>query len=96
MALYILIAYFILFPLVIIAELAVIIDKINIKKQIEVTTPRTIRRKHTNIQKSNYSNAFNRRGEQKTKFDYSKYKNSNGLYAPVKPKEGIEISKEEE
>lgn len=88
--------YFLLFPIVAIFMLGMIIyklDNLNSKKE---ENKKAFKRTHTKIESSNYGSVFSRRGEPKAEFDYSKYKNKSGLYTPVKPKNGIEISKEKE
>lgn len=64
------------------------ISEINSK---EVDTKKTKEkgiRKHLAIQNSKYENSFGGR------YSYDKYKNTDGLYEPVKPSKGIELKKE--
>ena len=58
------------------------------KRENKTKTTKAIR-KHSSIEKSNYSNSF---GGRKA---YEIYKNKSGLYEPVTPSKGIQIKKKE-
>lgn len=83
--------YMIIFPVTTIAMLYKILDKLEKEK---ANIERTQKRKtHPSIAKSNYTSVLTGR---KSMPEYEKYKNKDGLYEPIKPKNGIEIKKRED
>jgi hypothetical protein len=69
-----------------------IVSKMNeqIKEVDTKKEEKEIKRKHLAVGQSDFENAF---GGRKA---YAIYKNTNGLYEPVKPSNGIPIKKKEE
>lgn len=57
----------------------------------EQNKPKQFKREHAFVSKTNFGNILNGRTNV-----YAKYKNKDGLYEPVKTKNGIELKKREE
>lgn len=89
------IVYMFLLPVTVIYCLIKILDIVeDLRRQIDYTEQKAEtniqkRRTHKRIAISDYGNVFSKRN---TTYDYSEYKNQNGLYEPVKPHKGIKLS----
>ena len=71
-------------------QIQILKDEIKEIKQTESKKPKQFKREHSNISKTNFGSILNGRTDA-----YAKYKNSDGLYEPVRTKNGIEIKKRE-
>lgn len=67
-----------------------VLEELRGSKQ-ESNKVKQFKREHTSISKTNFGNILNGRTNV-----YAKYKNKDGLYEPVKTKNGIELKKREE
>lgn len=67
-----------------------VLEELRDSKQ-ESNRVKQFKREHTSISKTNFGNILNGRTNV-----YAKYKNKDGLYEPVKTKNGIELKKREE
>ena len=84
----VLFTYLFLLPLVIIAFLWKILNKLEEISKYKISEPKNTRT-HAQIKKSNYDNAFGGRAA------YKIYQNTDGLYEPITPSKGIKLKKEE-
>ncbi len=86
------IVYMLLLPILLIAFLWKILDKLEKleEENIKTTEEKKVVRKHKTIAHSDFDNAF---GGRKA---YSIYKNKDGLYEPITPSKGISLKKKEE
>lgn len=84
--------YMLLFPIILIVMLWKILDKL--EKQPQQTVQNNMQRKtHPSVGRVSYTNPLAGR---KNTSAYDKYKNKDGLYEPVTPKNGVEIKKKED
>ena len=85
--------YMVAFPMYVVISLYMILNKLyNVKENTNLNNTKTNRKTHPNVGKINYKNTL--AGRQSIQA-YEQYKNTNGLYEPVKPNNGIPIKKEE-
>ncbi len=89
---FLILVYMILLPITIIAMLWKILDKLD-KKPQQPETAKIQRKTHPSVGKVSYTSPL--AGRRNTSA-YDKYKNKDGLYEPVMPKNGIEIKKKED
>ncbi len=84
--------YMLLLPITLLAMLWKILDKLD--KEAQQPEPAKVQRKtHPAVGKVSYASPLAGR---RTTSAYDKYKNKDGLYEPVMPKNGIEIKKKED
>ncbi len=85
--------YMLAFPIFIMVLLCRILDKLENQKDIQEMKQSNIQRKsHPSVGKVNYKSPLSGR---QSILAYDKYKNTDGLYEPVKPNNGIPIKKGE-
>ena len=81
------------FPVIMITLLWKILSKLDNEKDLpQINSNKTKRKKHPSIGRVNYSSPISGR---KSIQAYEKYKNTDGLYEPLRPHNGIPIKKEE-
>lgn len=89
---FLIIVYMLLLPITLIAMLWKILDKLDKEPQQPVQSQMQ-RRTHPAVGRTSYTSPLIGR---KNTSAYDKYKNKDGLYEPVMPKNGIEIKKKED
>lgn len=89
---FLILIYMVLLPITLIAMLWKILGKLD--KPFQEPTQNKIQRKtHPSVGKVSYASPL--AGRRNTSA-YDKYKNKDGLYEPVMPKNGVEIKKKED
>lgn len=83
--------YLIVFPITMLVMLYKILDKLE-KEKANIERTDNKRKTHPTIAKASYTSPLVGRSVA----GYDKYKNKDGLYEPVRPKNGIEIKKKED